>query len=52
MVADLEYDIAAGRDTVRVVAVGDEEQGEDDDQRNAGDDENAVASVGVDFVAC
>ncbi|HEU0072835.1 MAG TPA: hypothetical protein VFS30_02405, partial [Dehalococcoidia bacterium] len=49
---DLEDDFAAGGDAVGVVAVRDEEHREYDDQDDPGNDEDAVASVGVDFVAC
>jgi hypothetical protein len=52
VLVDLEDDIAAGGDAVSVIAVSDEEQREYDDQDDPRNDEDAVAFVGVDFVAC
>jgi hypothetical protein len=52
VVGNLEDDVAARGDAVGVVAVGDEKQREYDDKDDPGNDENAVASVGVDFVSC
>lgn len=52
MFVDLEDDIAARGDAISVVAVSDEEQREYDDQDDPRNDEYAVASFRVDFVAC
>ncbi len=52
MFADLEDDVAAGRDAVGVVAVSDEEHGKHDNQADPRNNQDAVASFGVDFVAC
>ncbi len=48
--ADLENDVVAGCDTVRVVTVGDEKQGEENDDPDSDKEQDALASFGVDFL--
>lgn len=51
MVVNLEDDVAAGSDAVGVETVSNEEQREDDDEDDPRNDEDAVASIGIDIVA-